>query len=204
MAGMYNDDRPEEARADLAWIRRRWPECVEATLALALHEMTYGNWQEALNLALKVPGPDARRIEACCHLLLGRPDTAIALLEPIRGHLPEVTADLGTCYLLKGDYARAESEYRGCLDCPVAAYHRAVALTKLGRLDEALDALEQVIRRAGDELDLLPVPSFEPQFRMSDAFHLLPQEMIEKDPELAPLRERPGFHLRIVPLLRKR
>lgn len=198
------DAQVDGARSDL----RRFPEDPQARLALAVLELFESDPHDVLAMLRGLEGPDARRIEAACHAILGDYAKALGILETLRGDLPEVLSDIGTCRFATRDDAAAEREYRACLErapgCYVANYQLAVVLGRLGRVGEAIDALERTLRRARDEGDLSDetIEEFTVEARLGDCFIELPRAFVERDPELDPVRKHPDFERRIRPLLK--
>jgi len=146
-----------EAARHYAALRSRHPEDKAITLALARNLRFSGNPQQAIaviNAATAAQAPDAMTLLELGkdYLAADQLNLAKPTLERAQAAAPlnwEILSSLGVVYDYDGQYQEAQRQYDAALflepENPVVLNNKALSLAQAGKLDEAVDTMQQAI-----------------------------------------------------------
>jgi Flp pilus assembly protein TadD len=148
-----------EAARHYAALRSRHPEDKALTLALARNLRFSGNPQQAIaviNTATAAQAPDAMTLLELGkdYLAADQLNLAKPTLERAQAAAPlnwEILSSLGVVYDYDGQYQEAQQQYDAALflepENPVVLNNKALSLAQAGKLDEAVDTMQQAINQ---------------------------------------------------------
>jgi Flp pilus assembly protein TadD len=148
-----------EAARHYAALRSRHPEDKAITLALARNLRFSGSPQQAIaviNTATASQAPDAMTLLELGkdYLAADQLNLAKPTLERAQAAAPlnwEILSSLGVVYDYDGQYQQAQQQYDAALfldpENPVVLNNKALSLAQAGKLDEAVDTMQQAINQ---------------------------------------------------------